>query len=156
VKISRQLLIVAAFLSFSVALFQAVITFSPTWSQYFGAPKELVSNVPLLYVTGFAMTVIFFIFGLYAMSGGGWLRPLPLLRLGLLGIGCVYILRGLLFIPILLMMTGHMRSSEPIPRTGLASSLVSLFIGLLYLFGTIRSWKTLRPETKRMTAQQLH
>lgn len=155
-KISKQLLMVAGSLSFSVALFQAVITFSPTWSQYFGAPKELVSNVPLLYVTGFAMTVIFCIFGLYAMSGGGWLRPLPLLRWGLLGIGCVYMLRGLLFIPILLMMTGYLQSSEPIPPTGLASSLVSLFIGLLYLTGTIRRWKTLQPETKKMTAKQFH
>lgn len=86
-KSSKHMLIFAGGLSFSVALFQAVITFSPEWSKYFGAPEVLVSNLPLLYAAGLAAAVIFGIFGLYAMSGAGYIPPLPLLRFGLLMVG---------------------------------------------------------------------
>jgi hypothetical protein len=149
VNISKQLLILAGILSFLVALFQAVVTFSPAWSLYFGAPEKLVSNVPLLYVTGLVAAVLFGIFGLYAMSGAGYIRHLPLLRGVLLAIGCLYVLRGLLVIPIILITAGYLQSSRPIPTTGLASSLVSLLIGLLYLAGTIGSWRSLRPASRR-------
>jgi hypothetical protein len=147
-KISKQLLLLAGLLSFSVALFQAVITFSPAWSRYFGAPEEIVANVPLLYVTGLAAVVIFGIFGLYALSGAGYIRPLPLLRVGLLVIGCIYTLRGLVVISILLIAMGYLPSSDPVPPAGLASSVISLLIGLLYLLGTFGNWQNLRPVTK--------
>jgi len=149
---SKQLFKFAAGLSFAVALFQTVITFFPLWSLYFGAPKELVSNVPMLYVTGLIAAVIFGVFGLYAMAGAGYIRSLPLLRFGLLGIGGVYTLRGLLVIPLLLIMTGILQSSEAIPPQGLASSLVSLFIGILYLVGTITGWHELQSRTKKYAA----
>ena len=148
--ISKQLLSVAGILSFSVALFQAVITFSPAWSRYFGAPEKLVSNIPMLYVAGFTAAVFFSVFGLYAMSGAGHIRPLPLLRIGLLVICVLYILRGLAAIPILLVMTGYVQYSKPIPETGLGSSLVSLIIGLIYLAGTIGSWHNLKPFKNRI------
>jgi hypothetical protein len=142
-KISKQLLVFAGITSFSVALFQAVITFSPAWSRYFGAPEALVSNIPLLYAAGFVATAIFVIFGLYGISGAGCIRPLPLLRLGLLGIGCVYLLRGLLIIPMLLVAMGYLQFSEPIPDSGFATSLVSLCTGILYLAGILGRWKEL-------------
>ncbi len=148
-KISKQLFLLAGLLSFSVALFQAVITFSPVWSRYFGAPAEIVTNVPLLYVTGLAASIIFGIFGLYAFSGAGYIHPLPLLRVGLLVIGCIYTLRGLVVIPILLMTMGYIRSSDQVPPTGLSSSVISLLIGLLYLIGTFGNWQNMRPVTKR-------
>jgi len=148
-ELSKYLLLVAGILSFSVALFQAVITFSPAWSLYFGAPEVLVSNIPLLYLTGFIATVFFIIFGLYALSGVGFIRRLPLLRLGLLGIGSLYVLRGLVIIPILLVIMGYFQFSEPILATALSSSLVSLFIGLLYLIGTIGSWQRLQLKMKK-------
>jgi len=148
VKISKQLLLVAGVVSFTVALFQVVITFSPSWSRYFGASEELVSNIPLLYAAGFIAALFFGVFGLYAISGAGYIRPLPLLRLGLLGISCLYLLRGLLFIPIVLMMAGYIQFSEPVPTTGLASSLVSLLIGLVYLAGTLGNWNALQPVKK--------
>ena len=142
-KISKQLLVFAGITSFSVALFQVVITFSPAWSRYFGAPGELVSNIPLLYTAGFVAAAIFVVFGLYGISGAGYMRPLPLLRLGLLGIGCIYLLRGLLIIPMILVVMGYLQFSEPIPDSGLATSLVSLCIGILYLTGILGRWKEL-------------
>jgi hypothetical protein len=147
--ISRQMLRVAGGLSFAVAIFQAVISISPSWSLYFGAPEKLVSNILMLYVAGFAAAVIFIVFGLYALSGAGYIRPLPLLRLGLLGIGGVYTLRGLLAIPLLLIMTGILQSTENVPSPALVSSLVSLFIGVLYLAGTMLGWRELPSRTGR-------
>jgi hypothetical protein len=142
-RASKPLLLTAGLLSIAVALFQAVITFSPSWSKYFGAPEELVANPPLLYAAGSVAAVIFGIFGLYALSGAGWIRPFPLLRPGLLGIGILYTLRGSLAVPLLLMMMGLVRFSGTFPSSMPASSLVSLLIGVLYLAGTISGWTKL-------------
>jgi hypothetical protein len=146
--ISKQLLKIAGGLSFAVAIFQAVISFSPSWSLYFGAPEKLVSNLPMLYVAGLIVAVIFGVFGLYALAGAGTIRPLPLLRLGLVGIGGVYTLRGLVVIPVLLIKAGILQSSAVIPPQASAASLISLFIGVLYLAGTMLGWRELPSRTK--------
>ena len=141
--ISKKLLIIAGGLSFAVALFQAVITFSPAWSRYFGAPADLVANIPLLYSAGLIAAVIFALFGLYALSAAGYVHPLPLLRLSLMGISAVYTLRGLLLIPQLLALVGSVPSSEAVTSQGVLSSLVALLIGCLYLAGTVGCWRSL-------------
>jgi hypothetical protein len=149
--ISKQLLKIAGGLSFAVAIFQAVISFSPSWSLYFGAPEKLVSNLPMLYVAGLIAAVIFGVFGLfglYALAGARTIRPLPLLRLGLAVIGGVYTLRGLLVIPVLLIRGGILQSSAVIPPQASAASLISLFIGVLYLAGTMLGWRELPSRTK--------
>jgi len=134
---SKKTLRFAACLSFAVALFQAGISFSPSLSQYFGAPEKLVANPPLLILAGLIMAAVFGVFGLYALSGAGTIRRLPLLRVGLLGISFVYTLRGLMWIPQLLILVGVLSSSETIGLQSLASSLIALFIGLVYLVGTL-------------------
>lgn len=121
---------------------------NPAWSLYFGTPPELVSHTTLLYVTGLAAAVIFGIFGLYALSAAGDLRPLPLLRMGLLVIGGVYTLRGLLVIPQLLYVAGVLQSAETIFARAVLSSLVSLVVGVLYLSATIVGWRSLPAKTK--------
>jgi len=139
--IARQLLKIAAGLSFAVAIFQATISLSPPWSLYFGAPGELTSSPSILLMTGLIAALIFVVFGLYALAGAGSIHPLPLLRLGLVGIGGVYALRGLFVIPVLLTTTGVLKVSDNLPPQALASSLVSLLIGLVYLSGTILGWR---------------
>lgn len=146
--IAKQLLKIAAGLSFAVAIFQAVVSFSPSWSLYFGAPKELTSSPLILLIAGLIAAAIFATFGLYALAGAGYIRPLPLLRPGLLGIGGVYSLRGLFAIPALLIMTGVLQTPEILPPQALVSSLVSLFIGLVYLAGTALGWRELPPGIK--------
>jgi hypothetical protein len=141
--IAKQLLKIAAGLSFAVAIFQAVISFSSSWSIYFGAPEELTSSPLILLIAGLIAAVIFMVFGLYALAGAGYFHSLPILRLGLLGIGSVYTLRGLFVIPVLLIMTGVLQVSDVLPPQALASSLVSLLIGLVYLAGTILGWREL-------------
>jgi hypothetical protein len=151
-SVSKKLFIIAGGLSFAVALFQAVITFSPAWSRYFGAPAELVANIPLLYASGLIAAVFFAGFGLYALSGAGYIRPLPFLRLGLIGISGVYTLRGLFLIPQFLAMAGFVPVSEAVPIQGVASSLVALSIGLLYLAGTIGCWHCLGASSSAVSS----
>jgi hypothetical protein len=134
---SKKTLRFAACLSFAVALFQAVISFSPSLSLYFGAPEKMVAHPPLLLLGGLFMAVVFGVFGLYALSGAGHIRRLPLLGLGLLGIGLVYTLRGLMLILQLLLLKGILSSSETVGLQSLASSWVAFFIGLVYLVGTL-------------------
>ena len=141
---SKQLLSIAAILSFSVAIFQAIISFSPTWSLYFGAPAEMVAKPLLLLVLGEACAVIFAVFGLYALSGAGYIRSLPKIQWSLLAIGLIYTFRGLLVVPLLLSWIGLIRLQEATEPTALQSSLVSLFIGVVYLIGIGLGWKQLK------------
>ena len=146
--ISKQLFRLAGGFSFAVAIFQAVISFVPSWSLYFGAPEELVSNTTMLIIAGLVVAIVFVIFGLYALAGAGDILALPLLRIGLLGIGGVYTIRGLLLIPQLLTMAGILQFDESYSSQMLASSLISLIIGIVYLLGSITGWRSLQPGKK--------
>ena len=139
-------LLTAGVLSLAVAVFQAVISFVPSWSAYFGSGETLASNPTLLLTAGLIVTVLFAIAGLYGLSGAGVIRRLPLLRTGLIVITLVYIYRGILFIPQFLVTIGALPSPEPIPLQYLLSSLVALIIGLLYLVGLIVGWKMISPK----------
>ena len=138
-------LLTAGILSLAVAVFQAIISFVPEWSAYFGSGDTLASNPTLLLVAGMIVTILFAIAGLYGLSGAGVIRRLPLLRLGLVVICLVYIYRGILFIPQFLITIGSLPSPEPMPLQYLLSSLVALIIGLLYLIGLVTGWKRISP-----------
>jgi hypothetical protein len=146
--ISKQLFRIAGGSSFAVSVFQAVISFVPSWSLHFGAPEELVANTTMLITAGLIAAIIFAIFGLYALAGAGDIQTLPLLRIGLLGIGGVYTIRGIVLIPQLLIMWEIIQSTETISSTMLASSLISLITGILYFLGIVVGWRNLQPNTK--------
>ncbi|HSC68180.1 MAG TPA: hypothetical protein VLC79_10840 [Cellvibrio sp.] len=80
------------------------------------------------------IVVILTIWSLYALSGAGVIRKLPLLRTGLCLIAGIYILRALAFIPLMPMF----------PENSLTFWLVSsgtcLVFGLLYAVGTKQVW----------------
>jgi hypothetical protein len=95
-------LALAGALSLTVAVFQAIVSFSPEMSLYYGAPPELAAHPPLLAAAGIGAAVLFLIFGLYGLSGARFLRPLPLLRPALVGIAVIYLIRGLAVIPAVL------------------------------------------------------
>lgn len=138
----KQILVLAGVLSSILALFQALIGFSPSLSLYFGAPEILVTNIYALIVASFFIAGLLAVFGLYAISGAGYMRALPWLKQMLVVISCIYLLRGLLLVPELLIMTGILDISIPVaPRFVLFSS-GSLLIGLIYLTGIIGGWQT--------------
>ncbi|HET9222755.1 MAG TPA: hypothetical protein VFO07_09635 [Roseiflexaceae bacterium] len=144
---SKQLLLAAAILSFAIALFQAVLSFSPSLTRFFGA-AQLAANPLLLLVSSLAATMVFAVFGLYALAGANTIRHLPLLRTGLVAIGVIYALRGLFLLPELLAMGGVLPAPEPVPPQAVLSSVVALATGVLYLLGTAASWKRLQPHAR--------
>jgi len=94
----------------------------------------------LLFAAGFAML------GLYALSGAGRVRPLPLLRTGLVAAATVYLLRGLLLVPGLVALAAG-RPGHP-PRA-LLFSAVALAIGICPAAGLVTGWSGRSPGRGR-------
>jgi di/tricarboxylate transporter len=138
----RLWLKVAAVLSFSMAACQAVISVWPAAAGYFQAPPSLLNDRVRLFVVGGAAALIPVLFGLYALSGAGVIRRLPLLRTVLVAIGSLFLLRGLFIIVTFLVVMGILQGRVSLP--GVASHLVFLAAGVVYLGGAVVNWKTLR------------
>ena len=82
------------------------------------------------------------VFGLYALSGAGSIRRLPLLRLGLIGISTLFLLRGLFIIPSILVILGVLKGQ--LLLQGDISSLVFLAAGIAYAVGTGLNWRNMQ------------
>lgn len=141
-----KLLKYAGYVTVVLAVFQAVITTVPSWALYFGATEDVVSRPWLLYISGYFVAVVFFLFALYAFSASGIYKSLPFIKAALILICFVFLLRGIIIIPEILSNAGIINMSEYIPPQAVISSGVSLAIGLLYLAGTIKSWKNLHQQ----------
>lgn len=76
------------------------------------------------------LAIIFAIWAIYAFSGAGLIRPLPLLRVALVAIGAIYILRAL-FLPSEI----NMVMTQGYPFRFVIFSTISLVAGILYLIG---------------------
>jgi hypothetical protein len=137
------ILIFAGILSFCAAVFQVIIGFIPEWSAAFGASDALVSNPPLLLTLSLLVGLLLVVFGLYGLSGAGLIRRLPLLRLGLMVIGLLYLMVGINFIFQVLAMLGILPAAGPIPVVQMLISFAALVAGLAYLLGLALSWKRL-------------
>ena len=133
---------IAAGWSFFMALCQAVISVSPTAAAYFQAPPPLLENRLQLFLIGEAAALVLVIFGLYALSGAGSIRRLPLLRLGLTGISSLFLLRGLFFILTVLALLGILEGEILIQ--GVISDLVFLAAGISYAVGTVLNWREMK------------
>ncbi len=137
-------------LSFVVALLHLVIIFvgAPAY-RYFGAGEDMAtaaeSGSAFPAMMTLVLVAVFTIWGLYAFSGAGVIRRLPLLRIALLLIGAIYTLRGVaVFQQIFQIVT----SSVQVAPREVVFSLVSLVIGLAYLVGTVINWKSFRASNR--------
>lgn len=88
-----------------------------------------------------AIVLLLTIWSAYAFSGAGLLRRLPLIRTALIAISIIYLLRGLVLLPIAL------RRPELLDGFTVWSSLIVLVYGLAYAIGTWRAWPTLSPRS---------
>ena len=138
---------IAAGFSFFMAICQLVVTLSPAAAEYFQAPPPLLENRLQLLLMGGGATLVVVIFGLYALSGAGSIRHLPLLRLGLIGISSLYLLRGLFIILTVLTLLGILEGEILIQ--GVASHLVFLAAGIAYAVGTVLNWKQMPVSSAR-------
>lgn len=143
----KGVLVVAAIASFAVALLHiAIIVVGPAGYRYFGAPAladavERGSAVRPALLT-FGVALVFALWGAYALSGAGLIRRLPLVRVGLLVIGAIFVARGLSIAPEL---AALVQGTIKYPRA-LVFSGASMFTGLCYLLGAVRAWAALAPR----------
>ncbi|MEM8696990.1 MAG: hypothetical protein AAGE05_13300 [Pseudomonadota bacterium] len=141
----RILLLIGGWLSVAASLLHiGVIAGGPDWYRFFGAGEQMAQMAergeayPAMVTTLIAL--ILAIWAAYAFSGAGIIRRLPLLRTGLVTISAIYLLRGLILLPILLF------AETPVAPFDIWSSLIVLSYGLTYAVGTWLSWPTLRPN----------
>lgn len=135
-------LITGAALSAIAAMLHAcIILGGARWYRFFGAGErmaraaERASWRPTVITAGIAL--VLFVWMGYALSGAGAIPALPLTRVALPGITAVYLLRGLLFIPVL---SGAGKKITPF---AIWSSVICLGYGLVHLVGTIQVWNML-------------
>lgn len=132
-------LVVAGLLSAAAALLHiAVIVGGPDWYRFFGAGEGMAraaqrgSWVPVVITLGIA--TILAIWSAYAFSGAGLIPRLPLIRTGLVTISAIYLARGLLLFPTLVL------KPQLIDAFTVWSSLIVLVYGVAYAVGTWRAW----------------
>jgi hypothetical protein len=88
-----------------------------------------------------AIALILAVWALYAFSGAGLIRRMPLLRTALVLITGIYLLRGLALVPMLAL------KPQLVDTFAIASSLVVLAYGIAYAVGTWLAWLSLRGQT---------
>lgn len=121
--------------SFLVVLLHLALALRPQWYHHFGAGElaqvhEQGSRFTVLATLGLAL--MFAVWGIYALSGAGVIRQLPLLGAVLIAIGVSYLLRGLMLPSELLkvLWRGY-------PLRFAVFSTGSLAAGLLHLIGAL-------------------
>ena len=93
------------------------------------------SSYPTIVTTGIA--VVLFVWMLYALSGAGLIRRLPLLHPALAIIGVIYLLRGVLGIPFVLYANDPYTHELRTRMTFMVvSSAICVVGGLCYIIGT--------------------
>ncbi|MDQ3723639.1 MAG: hypothetical protein M3376_11405 [Actinomycetota bacterium] len=92
--------------------------------------RELATQgAALPYVLTVTTAAVFLVFGLYALSGAGDLRRLPLLRTALAAIAAIYLFRATLYGGIAALLDGD--------GPQIAFAAIALIIGLCYAGGAI-------------------
>lgn len=124
----------------------AVIFGGGEWYRFFGAGEAMAraaeqgETYPAIVTSG--IVVVLMIWGAYAFSGAGLIFRLPLLRTALVTITAIYLLRGIVVIPIW--------AGKPHLMTGFAiwSSAIVFVYGLVYAVGLWLAWDTLSTSAK--------
>ncbi len=138
----QRWLVIGGWLSIGAALLHlGCIVGGADWYRFFGAPPLIVRGVeqgqawPHLATLGIA--AILGIWAAYAFSGAGMIRKLPLLRVGLVVIGTIYLWRSL-DLPIALVVI-----PDAVSPFVIWSSLIVAVYAFCYLIGTWQAWRTL-------------
>lgn len=139
---TRLLLAGGALTAAASLLHLAIIAGGPPWYRFFGAGERMARNAargsPLPTLITATIAAVLGVWALYAFSGAGVIRRLPLLRPALAAIAAVYLARGILGIPLVLLV------DHPYPRelrgrmTFMAvTSAVCIVLGVCYAAGAL-------------------
>lgn len=137
-----NLLMVGGVLSLLASLMHIAVIFGGAdWYRLFGAGETLVEMVEQgsrypAYLTA-AIAFVMFIWALFAFSGAGMIRKLPLLRAGLAIISAIFLARGIA--PFLAMPF----MPDLVSTFWVLSSLTCTLYGLAYGIGTYRAWQAI-------------
>lgn len=133
-------LILSGSLDALVALLHVAIIFGGgPWYRFFGAGERMAVAAEAGRLWPAAVTalivLVFTSWAVYAFSGAGLLPPLPVRKPVLAAVASIYLVRGVLFAPLLLRIR---------PRTlVLWSSAASAGIGAVHLLGLMQAWPAL-------------
>ncbi|WP_310467554.1 hypothetical protein [Sphingomonas sp.] len=123
-----------------------VILGGPNWYRFFGAGEAMArmaergDPIPAIVTAGIA--IVLAVWSAYAFAGAGLIRRLPLMRTALVAISAIYLVRGLLIVPLML---------QPSPtQFDIWSSLIVLGYGAVYAIGTARAWPALSLKESRV------
>lgn len=115
----------------------------PDWYRFFGAGEEMAQAAArgawMPAIVTACIAIVLAIWAAFAFSGAGRIMRLPLLRTGLIVISAIYLLRGLILLPLLLL------KPQLVDSFAIWSSLIVLAYGLAYAIGTWRAWPHLKP-----------
>ncbi len=133
-KIGATLLILAAFIAMGTAVaHMSCIYFGPECYSVQMAPPQIVEsaiNGTILAPIGAVfVSALFVALGLYALSGAGIIRKLPLLKFAMYALATLCIIRGILPLQLWL------RQPDKISDIVFYAGIVWLVTGLLFLFG---------------------
>lgn len=126
------------------ALHIAILFGGPDWYAFFGAPQALVEmartgNIRAP-ISCLVIAVFLVLLAGYAFSGSGVIRRLPCLRLGLASIAVVLILRGVLFIPLIIWRPGSLSGicdCRSVDTFIIVTSALCLAMGVGYALGAL-------------------
>ncbi|HLL83879.1 MAG TPA: hypothetical protein VK420_14540 [Longimicrobium sp.] len=121
----------------------AIVIGGPDWYRFFGAGERMAwlaargSIYPAIITS--CIAAILGVWAVYAFSAAGVIRRLPLLRLALTLIAAVYLARGILGVPVVLLVdnvyTNQLREKMTFM---VVSSAICVVLGLCYAVGATR------------------
>jgi hypothetical protein len=130
----------------AAVLHLAIIAGGPEWYRFFGAGEEMARGAargspwPAVLTAGIA--AVLGVWTLYALSGSGVIRRLPLLRTALVLIAAIYLGRGILGIPLVLLADDPYANELEARMTFMVvSSAICIGLGLCYAAGAAHVWK---------------
>lgn len=146
--VGNKWLITGGILSALAAILHiGVIVGGPAWYRFFGAGEEMAKaaergsvSPPLI---TFGIAALLMIWSLYAFSGAGIIRRLPLLRTALILISAVYLTRAFALLPFMVL------RPELVDTFAIVSSIIVLGYGLAYSIGTWTHWAALKPAGRQ-------
>lgn len=138
---NRWLILGASLSALAGLLHLACIVFGASWYRFLGAGERMARMAEMGHwypiVATLVIATILLIWSLYALSGAGVIRRLPLLRLGLCTITIIYIARGVGVVAIMPLFSGHG------PLFWATTSGICLVLGLVHLRGLQQRWRYL-------------
>lgn len=142
IALGQKLLIAGGVLSLIASVLHiGVIIGGPDWYRFFGAGEDMAKMAeqgmirPAIITMGIALVLA--VWAYFAFAGAGLVWMPPLLRTGLIAISAVYLLRGLVLLPMLIFVPDKVNSFA------VWSSIIVLIYGLFYAVGTWKTWPDL-------------